>query len=269
MPSEIIPTLSEKKVPSRISHTSSEKVDDEGCYSVTFTSDDNILVGSMKGVTSLRKPRGRLYEKFTRVEDIVEYKHSRYLVHRLKTKMIVYQVLPDLSSGTELFTVDASNKTPQFSVNDSLLVITDNRNNKLIVYDFGCPTERRTVTIPGLKSHDDAVFTSETSLLVTSEVDNRLVHYDLAKREVIWTCEQVKNASCVTRDASTGLIYVVTNGTKTIYVISEQGKGELDVELLCTTRVKGNPYVDFSSRNGCLFTKRGRADLSTCQAENT
>ena len=211
-------------MPTDLKYISSEVVDKDGCHDVTFTSGGNVLVGSINGVTSLWKPKNVLYDTYKRVVAIVDYKRSLYLVHRSDNEMIAYQVLPDLSSGSKLFNTELS-ETSRVSVNDSLLVFTDTKiDSKLTLYDFNQNQRTKSISIPELNSVDGVTFTSETTLLASNYLNGKLVHYDLENQKVIWTCEQLKNASCIARDPSTGLIYVFGNGNKVVYVISEQGK---------------------------------------------
>lgn len=72
---------------------------------------------------------------------------------------------------------------------------------------------------------------SETTLLAANYVTGKLVLYNLERQEVIWSYELLENARCITRDPSTGLIFVFGVGSKVIYVINEQGE-QCHCELL-------------------------------------
>ena len=186
--------------------------------------DGDILVGSVKGLTRLDRKfkvtRGT--DAYKNVTDIVEYKRDIYVVHERKGTRAVSKLTADLSGGVVMLETPTVFSINKLSVSKTYVVMTDNYNKKLAVYNQSSKVVTG-VTVPQVKSPDDVLFLSHASLLVTSYWDKNLVLLDLKTEKIIWSCDQLNGSYSMTGNPSSGLIYVIGYDEKTVYIISPTG----------------------------------------------
>lgn len=187
----------------------------------------------------------------------MEYDGCLYVVHKTDKKLRVTQLPDDLSRGVTLFEVKRPSGTfirtssfvgtqmnlehleaiPKLSVSRAYIAVTDGCSKELLLYDRSSQTVTA-LNESQLEPYNDVHFFSDTSLLATSWESRNIVFWDVKEQAVlwesrnlvlldleelriIWSCDKLHGAKFVTRDPSSGLIYVT--GDRRVHIISPTG----------------------------------------------
>jgi len=200
-------------VPSSLTFISEHKTNCQ-CTAACYRQNGDLLVSTNNGLDVLRRGGYWLNSCSTDVKtvtSVVEYHQNVFILHRGGSISKVDMCLAgDITKRKELF---------QFpTVSDRYVVVGNPDTNQLIIYDFTSQqtTKVNFLNLLGLQ------FLPDGCLL--GVCGSKLQKYKIKNGQLVelWTCDDLKGGYSLCTD-SNGLIYVLAQSLKKIYVVSSQG----------------------------------------------